>query len=52
MLVYSYVSFSGLSNVHVITSSGQCRLRIEITDWDGYSAWAEYRLVTLRFTVD
>jgi len=36
--------FSGLNEVHLITFSDQYRLRVEISDWDGASAWAEYRL--------
>ena len=41
--------FSGLNKVHVVTSSSQCRLRVEISDWDGASAWAEYRLIAFCF---
>jgi len=46
-MFYRSLQFSGLNKVHIMTSSGQCRLRVEISSWDGDSAWAEYRLVAL-----
>jgi len=38
-----------LDEIYLITSSGQSRLRIEIIDWNGAFAWAEYRSITFYF---
>ena len=35
--------FSGLENLHQLTSSNAYLLRIELVDWEGKSAFAEYR---------
>ena len=45
---YCYSVLSGLNKVHAITEAGNCKLRIELVDWDDDSAWAEYRLLALN----
>jgi len=44
-LDYQYQCFlvSGLENLYQLTSSNAYILRIELVDWDGKSAFAEYR---------
>ena len=32
----------GNDQIHLLTRSGDSRLRLEFEDWDGNTAWAEY----------
>jgi len=35
-------NFSGLQALHEITNSGSYRLRVDLEDWEGNQAYAEY----------
>ena len=32
----------GLDKIHRLTNSEQCKLRVDLEDWEGNSAYAEY----------
>ena len=41
-LITSHFCFLGLQALHEITSSGSYRLRVDLEDWEGNLAYAEY----------
>jgi Fibrinogen beta and gamma chains, C-terminal globular domain len=42
LFVFAIQCYPGNENIHLFTSSKRYRLRIDLTDWEGQSAYAEY----------